>query len=99
MKKQTFLILEGIFLLLAVSGFIAFGVLLGLGYNNYWSSISLGLGLLSIVLFIFFLVMKSFNNSKLPEVKQGVICPRCHYLNEEHSQICKQCGEKLSKDE
>ena len=67
--------------------------------SSAWTNIALAFGIISLVVFLFLLIMRIFTNSKLPEVKQGIICPRCHYLNEEGADICKQCGTNLKQNE
>ena len=97
MKKYRFFIFEGILLLVSIAFFISYGVLLHFCYEKGLTSILLAIAILALLVSLFFLVMRLFASSKLPEVKKGIICPRCHYPNEEGSKVCKQCGYKLNQ--
>ena len=99
MKKKNFIILGSVLSSISLICFIVFGILKGLKSESSWDNIALALAIICVLAFFFMLIMRIFTNSKLPEVKQGIICPRCHYLNEEGSDICKQCGTKLKQDE
>ncbi len=99
MKKKTFIILESVLIGVSLLCFIAFGILKGINNSLTWANITLAFGIISLVVFVFLLIMRIFTNSKLPEVKQGIICPRCHYLNEEGADTCKQCGANLKQNE
>ncbi len=94
MKKKAFLPLAIALGALTVGFFVAYFVLLGTGNESYWKNFCLGLGLSCAVLLLFFFVLFWLEGRKMPEVKQGVICPKCKTIYPKDARRCPKCGEK-----
>ncbi len=91
MKKNTFKILTIIFSSLTIILFILYVIFYFVLSETYWVDFSLGLAISSLIIDLFFIFLYFFNNSKLPIVKQGKICPYCKHVLTEEETICPNC--------
>lgn len=94
MKKRPFLPLSIALGSLFVIFMVVYFVLIGIGNDSYWTNFCLGIGIGCLVLLLFFLVLFWFEGRKLPEVKQGVVCPKCKTIYPKEARRCPKCGEK-----
>ncbi len=95
MKGKVFPVLLAVLPSLSLTLFVLYGVLPeSLDETGYWHSFSLGLAIAFLIVFLFLLFYSFLTRENLPEVHQGVRCPRCDTLYPKEEDRCPNCGEK-----
>ncbi len=98
-RNRKLFIFTVVFLAVAVALFVVYGVLRGVGYDNYWTNLALGLAITTVCIGIFLLIIYLLNHQKPIEIEDGRRCPYCGTVFSKEEHICPTCGRDLDDEE
>ena len=98
-RKKKFFVPTVVLLSVSVALFIVYGVLRGIGYDNYWTSLTLGLAITLIAVGLFLLILYLLNNQEPIKVEEGRKCPYCGTVFSKEEHICPICHRDLDDEE